>query len=202
MLAKARQAQERMRESAPQPPEASSGGGRGGAAAAKAEYERLRAEMAADAAEEKRSSSGGGWKWRGKGAKDDDEEDEDDDDDDGGTAAMSELERQRAKYLERKRETFGLTAKQRQDATLQKLQAFKSGLSAKRTAEKAGGGGGGGGGDWMTHGIKYGRGGTMAETARNIEVVDPLDEGGSSARALAKIKEREKAMLSLQGGEH
>ena len=48
------------------------------------------------------------------------------------TAGMSELEKRRAKYLKQKRERFGMTAKQRQDATLQKLTAFQATLSAKR----------------------------------------------------------------------
>ena len=60
---------------------------------------------------EKEKSRAGGWKWRGKGGND---SDDDDDDDEDGMAGMSTLERQRARFLQKKRESAGLTKKQRQ----------------------------------------------------------------------------------------
>ena len=161
------------------------------AQAARQEFERLRGEMVGEAAKEAAAKeaaasgkSAGGWKWRGKGAKD---EDDDDDDDDDEFKGMSELEIQQAKYLQKKRESQGLTREQRQEATLAKLQMFQSKLAAKND---------------MVHPLRFEKKPLEAESASHYDSFDPLKHGGDESRALNKIKEREKAMLSFKSGEH
>ena len=177
------------------------GGGGGGGDAGLSEYDRLKAEMGAErrhelaeaAAESTRRAAGGGggdaggagsgWKWRGKsgGDAEDEDEDEDEDDEGEGGARMSELEKQRARFLQKKRESVGLDRKQREKATLAKLAAFNSrGLSHKLD-------------------FRAGQAPKMAEAASSFDSFDPLRHGTHEGRAIQKIREREKAMLSMSG---
>ena len=191
---------------------ASKGAGSGDARAdVRAEYESLRAELASS--RERSQSGSSGWKWRGKGgSKDDDDDDDDDDDEQRG---MSELERQRAKFLQKKRESAGLSKKQRQEATLQKLKMFQNTLGggggggAARKVDEGrhagkqdapGGAEGDGAFEWKQHSLRYDKQNTMAESASHYDSFDPLKHGEDAARALAKIKERERAMLSMKNG--
>ena len=127
-----------------------------------------------------------GYKWRGKGAKDSDE-DESDGESDPEMAGMSELERQRAKYLKRKRETAGLTREQRQKATMQKLKGFQKSLAS-----------GDGDPEIRAHSLKFERERREAESASVYDSFDPLKHGTDDERARNKIKEREKTMLSMK----
>jgi hypothetical protein len=167
------------------------------AEASRGVYERLKRELAASAQGQQLSKTDGvarnsGWRWRGKGTQ---EEDDASDDDGGGsdpeTSGMSELERQRAKYLKRKRETAGLTREQRQRATLQKLQGFKQALGQADEDEKEG---------WKSHRLKYEREKREAESASTYDSFDPLRHGSDASRANAKIKDRERAFLSMKQG--
>ena len=176
-------------------------GGRG-------EYERLRGELAAEMKAEKADAdkpgepSGRGWKWRGKGQGGEDDDDDDDDDDDE-EAGMSALEKQRAKYMKRKQESAGLSKKQRQIATMHKLQQFQKGLSSKPAAADDGGAVADGeeaAGGWLSHTLKFGDEKREAESAKFYDCYDPLAHGEDSSRALSKIREREKTMLSLKAG--
>ena len=179
---------------------AGGGGGGGGddddddgGEAGLSEYDRLKAEMGAErrhelaeaAAEATRRAAGGGggsgWKWRGKSGVEDEDEDEDEDDEGEGGAPMSELEKQRARFLQKKRESVGLDRKQREKATLAKLAAFQSrGLSHKLD-------------------FRAGQAPKMAEAASSYDSFDPLRHGTHEGRAIQKIREREKAMLSMSG---
>ena len=120
--------------------------------------------------------------------------------------ARSRLERQRAKYLQKKRESAGLSKKQRQEATLAKLNMFKSGLHGPGAAKGAAAS------DakaapadetegWMQHSLRFDRKSTMAESASHYDSFDPLKHGGDEGRALSKIKERERIMLSMKQGD-
>ena len=168
------------------------------AEAARVEFEKLRGEMAESAAKE--ASSKPGYKWRGKGGKDSDDDDLSDSDDEAAFKGMSVLERQRAKYLQKKRESAGLTKKQRQEATLAKLQMFKTGLGGGGGRGRSSGGGGGDDDDDVSlkcHSLRFDKKSTMAESAAHYDSFDPLKHGEDDARARAKIKERERAMLSF-----
>ena len=145
----------------------------------RSEYEALRSEL--------RGAAKGGWKWRGAGTKDSDDDDDDDDDEGDG---LSELERRRAKFVQQKRASAGLSKKQRQEATLHRLQGFKASL----------GEGGKGADDWKAHVLKFETKKLEAESASMYESHDPLLHGADGARASAKIREREKAMLSMKKG--
>ena len=182
------------------------GGAAGGASDPQAEYDRLKAELvqsrtadAVDAAD----GRGGGWKWRGKssnGGGDDEDDDDDDDGDDEDTSGMSFVEQQRAKYLKKKRESAGLDKSQRQAATLAKLEMYKSKLSTSSAKVGASNDGG----DSLAssirgHALVFSREKTMAESASHYDSFDPLAHGTDASRALAKIREREKVMLSMKG---
>lgn len=130
------------------------------------------------------SDAGRAYKWRGKGAKDSDDE-ESDEESDAGAGGMTELERQRAKYLQRKRESAGLTKEQRQKATMQKLMGFKKSLDKEES-------------EWKAHQLKFERERREAESASRYDSYDPLKHGGDDERAKSKIKEREKTMMSLK----
>lgn len=157
--------------------------------ATREEYIRLRRELAATKpAKGAGESEARGYKWRGKGAKDSDDEDgSDEDGSDPEMAGMSELERQRAKYLKRKRESSGLTREQRQKATMQKLMGFRRSIGQDSS-------------EWKAHSLKFERERREAESASTYDSFDPLKHGTDDQRAKTKIKEREKTMLSLKRG--
>ena len=67
----------------------------------------------------------------------------------------------------------------------------------RRPGGRAGGAAGKGDVEWAQNALLFRQEKRMAETA-NIESYDPLLHGGSSGRAEAKIREREKAMLSMR----
>jgi len=160
-----------------------------------AEYEKLRQEVAANrrAAADQEPEAGKGWKWRGKGDADGaDSDDDDSDHSDDGAAGASILEKRRAKFVKQKRQNMMLSKRQRQDMTLQKLAGFRSTLGAS-AAE-------GENDSWKTHVLKFEREHREAESASVYDSVDPLKHGVDSSRATAKIKERERTMLSMKKG--
>jgi len=134
----ARSARNEQRSGAAGGGAASSEGGEGSGKvnAAREEYARLRKELSVkEPAKGAKAAAAGGEgataqdtggegakpakKWRGKGAADSDDEEASDGEAGGATDGMSELERRRAKFLERKRTSMMLSKKQRQSATLQ-----------------------------------------------------------------------------------
>ena len=50
------------------------------------------------------------------------------------------------------------------------------------------------------HALRFDKKTTMAESAGHYDSFDPLKHGEDESRALAKIKERERAMLSMKAG--
>ncbi|KAL1504394.1 hypothetical protein AB1Y20_010800 [Prymnesium parvum] len=147
------------------------------------EYEKLKRELAAPSKNGQPVEGARNYKWRGKGAKDSDDEDSGGDSD-PETRGMSELERQRAKYLKRKKESAGLTREQRQKATMQKLKGFQKSLEED-------------GSDWKAHHLKFERERREAESASVYDSFDPLKHGADDERARTKIKARENTMLSM-----
>jgi len=160
---------------------------------ARDEYERLRRELGSDRAADKGNGQEAAGalkpakKWRGKGASDSDDDDDSDSGGGGGSVAgMSELEKRRAKFLEKKRASMMLSKKQRQSATLHKLSGFKQALEEQTAPVKP-------------HALQFVPEKREAESASHYEAFDPLKHGADAERANAKIREREKVMLSMTG---
>merc|ERR1740139_23339 len=87
----------------------------------------------------------------------------------------------------------GLSKKQRQEATLTKLQGFKKGMSG-------GGSDGTEAASWKSQPLKFEAVHWEAESASQYDSHDPLKHGTDGGRSAAKISARAKVMQSMKGG--
>ena len=102
----------------------------------------------------------------------------------------------KGKKPKRKQETGGLSKKQRQEATLSKLQGFKKSIGGGSSDGAAGGAEA----SWKSHTLKFEAVKWEAESASQYDSHDPLLHGTDSERVSTKIKARAKVMQSMKGG--
>ena len=92
----------------------------------------------------------------------------------------------------------GLNKKQRQEATLAKLQGFKKSIGGGDAAAPAADADDDA--SWKSHALKFERVHWEAESASQYDSHDPLKHGTDDSRAQAKILARNQVMQSMKGG--